>query len=334
MKKLISAILFITLLVTSAFAFTSCNSSNSNDNSVVIYTSAEDYRVEYMQQRFAEEFPDYDITVEYMSTGDHAAKLLAEGTDTACDISYDLEYGYMKQLSEKGEFCDLKDMYDFSIYKNDALEGTYYIPEYRNGGSIILNTEVLKEKGLDEPESYNDLLDSKYKGLISMPNPKSSGTGYMFYKNLVNVMGEKEALQYFDKLTKNILQYTESGSGPVNALVQKEAAIGLGMTGQAVTQINDNGADFLKIKYFKEGSPYSMYGQGIIEGKQNKKAVKDVFDFLINTYSYENCEKFFPEPIFKNKTFDVPNFPKNIKYGDMHNDTIEEKERLLDLWKY
>lgn len=334
MKKIISALLCIALLASCALVFTGCASSISDENSVVIYTSAEDYRVEYMQQRFAEEFPDYDITIEYMSTGDHAAKLLAEGTDTACDISYDLEYGYMKQLSEKGEFCDLKDMYDFSIYTDDALDGTYFIPETRNGGSIILNTEVLKEKGLDEPKSYEDLLDPKYEGLISMPNPKSSGTGYMFYKNLVNVMGEEKALQYFDDFTKNVLQYTDSGSGPVNALVQKEAAIGLGMTGQAVTQINDNGADYLKIKYFDEGSPYSMYGLGMIEGKQDKKAVKDVFDFLANTYGYENCEKFFPERIYKDKTFDVPNFPNNIQYGDMSNNTIEEKERLLDLWKY
>ena len=87
-----------------------------------------------------------------------------------------------------------------------------------------------------------------------MPNPKSSGTGYMFCKALVNEWGEDKALEYFDKLSENILSYTSSGSGPINALIMKEAAIGLGMTPQAVTKINE-GQTELKIKYFEEGSP-------------------------------------------------------------------------------
>ena len=71
-----------------------------------------------------------------------------------------------------------------------------------------------------------------------MPNPKASSTGYMFLKAFVNSMGEEEAFAYFDSLYPNMLSFTSSGSGPVNALVQKEAAIGLGMTFQAVNEIN------------------------------------------------------------------------------------------------
>ena len=51
-------------------------------------------------------------------------------------------------------------------------------------------------------------------------------------------MGEEKGFEYFDELSKNILQYTSSGSGPVNALVQGEVGIGLGMTFQAVNEIN------------------------------------------------------------------------------------------------
>ncbi len=325
--KLISIMLMMIMLLS---ILPGC--SKSDDNRVVIYTSAEAYRVEYMQQRLEEEFPDYDIVIEYMSTGEHAAKLLSEGTNTEADITYDLEYGYMEQLANAGVLTDLKDMYDMSMWAEDALTSTFYLPEYKNGGAIIVNPKVLSDKGLEVPTSYADLLKSEYKDLISMPNPKSSGTGYMFLRTLVNTMGEDEAFAYFDELSKNILQYTSSGSGPVNALIQGEVAIGLGMTGQAVTAIND-GHD-LEILYFEEGSPYSMYGQGIIAGREEKTAVKEVFDFLINTYSYENCEKFFPEQIFKDKTFEIENYPTNIKYSDMSNNTLEEKSRLLEKWKY
>lgn len=299
--------------------------------SVLIYTSVEDYVIEDMNARLSEQFPDYDITVEYVSTGNHAAKLLTEGKNSECDISYDLEYAYMEQLSQAGVLADLSS-YDRSIYCEDTVVSNDYLIQCRVGGAVILNTEVLAEKGLAEPTCYEDLLKPEYQGLISMANPKSSGTGYMFYKSLVNAWGEEKALEYFDQLTPNILQYTSSGSGPVNALLQKEVAIGFGMTSHAVTQINEGAS--LKVIYFEEGSPFTMYGQGIVAGKEERQCVKEVFDFLVNTYSYELNEKFFPEQMFLNKIYELENYPENIVYSDMSNNTIEEKERLLELWKY
>lgn len=320
--------LMLTIVTVIGLALTGCGNSKEK---VLIYSSGEDYKIEFLNQRLAQEFPEYDITVEYMSTGNHAAKLLSEGTATECDITHDLEYGYMEQLDEKGVFADLS-AYDQSIYVEDAVQSDNYLVECRSGGAIIINTEVLKEKKLEKPTRYEDLLNPEYKGLISMPNPKASGTGYMFLKSLVNAWGEKEALEYFDKLTPNVLQYTSSGSGPVNALIQGEVAVGLGMTGQAVTQINEGAP--LKILYFEEGSPYSMYGQAIIKGKEQRESVKKVFDFMINTFTAESAEKFFPEKIYKDKDFDVKNYPKNIVYSDMSNSGIDEKNKLLDAWKY
>lgn len=305
-------------------------SAIAEDNRVVIFTSAEDYRNEYMQKRLDETFPDYEIVLEYMPTGNQAAKLMAEGLNTACDITFDMEYGYFPMLEQY--LADLSE-YDYSHFTEDMVpESKRYIPENRNGGSIIVNTQVLEAKGLEKPASYADLLKPEYKDLISMPNPKSSGTGYMFLKSLVNAMGEDEAFNYFDALAENILQFTSSGSGPVNALIQQEAAIGLGMTSQAVTAINDGAP--LEIIFFEEGSPYSAYGYSMIEGKQNRQCVKEVFDFFYTTLVDEDKALFFPEPIYKDKAFEIDNYPTDILYADMSNNTSEEKNRLLDEWAY
>ena len=300
-----------------------------DENRVVIYSSAEEYRNEYYQKRLEEEFPQYDIVIEYMPSGNQVAKIKAEGKDTEADILYDIDYGYVEEI--ESYLADL-DGYDQSIFVDDAKTNGKYLSATRNGGAIIVNLDVLKEKGLTEPTSYEDLLGDEWKGLISMPNPKSSGTGYMFLKSLVNAWGEDEAFSYFDKLEKNILQFTSSGSGPVNALVQGEVAVGFGMTAQAVTAIND-GAN-LKILYFEEGSPYSMYGYGIVAGKEDKESVKAVFDFFYNTLVYEDKELYYPEQVFKDKTFSIENYPSDIPYSDMNNNTNKEKERLLDKWKY
>lgn len=345
MKKVISLILaLITLLSLAACASgeeasaegskitAPVTTSELDDSSsrVVIYSGAEEYRNEYFMQRLTEQFPDYDISIEYMPTGNLAAKLAAEGTDTDMDIFYDLDYSYAGLVEQY--LADVSD-YDQSIYMDDCVvDSNKYLCETRNGGAIIINPDVLAAKGLPKPTSFADLIKPEYKGLISMPSPKSSGTGYMFVKMLVNTWGEDEAFEYFDALAENILQFTSSGSGPVNALVQGEAAIGLGMTAQAVTAINE-GAN-LEILFFEEGSPFSLYGFAMPEGKQNRKAVREVFDFFYTTLVPEDKALYYPEQIYKDRTFEIENYPTNITYGDMSGNTTEEKTRLLDNWEY
>lgn len=184
--------------------------------------------------------------------------------------------------------------FDFSVFLDEIVPASRkVVPECKNGGCIIISPSALKEKGLAVPASYEELLDPGYRGLISMPSPSSSGTGYMFLRQLVNEWGEDEAFAYFEKLTENILHYTSSGSGPVNDLIQGEAAIGLGMTAQAAVEIAD-GAD-LQIIFFGEGSPYSMVRQRRAEKERRKKGGHGrVQLFFPPTFARETTKSSFP----------------------------------------
>ena len=95
-KQLLSALLILALCFS---MLTGCGSS-SKENSVVIYSSDEDYINAYFQERLNEQFPDYDITIEYLPTGENAARLMAEGLDTPCDIVWGLEVGYLDNLTD------------------------------------------------------------------------------------------------------------------------------------------------------------------------------------------------------------------------------------------
>lgn len=334
-KPLTKALSVLLSILTFFAAFISVSAAPNaahadEENRVVIYSSAEDYRNEHFLARLNEQFPDYEIVIEYMSTGNQAAKLQAEGTSTECDISVDMEYGYYPLIEDN--LAELSD-YDFSQYTDDMISASRkYLPMYRNGGAIIVNIGLLADYGIPLPTCYNDLLKPEYEGLVSMPNPKSSGTGYIFLKSLVNAWGEDAAFDYFDALAQNVQQFTSSGSGPVNALVLGEAAVGLGITAQAVMAINEGAP--LKILFFEEGSPYTGYGCAIIKGKEARKCVKDVFDFFYTDLIEENSRLFTPEPIYKNKVFEVDNFPTDISYADMSGNTTDEKLRLLDMWEY
>ncbi len=328
LKRIALVVLSVAMLAGSALLY-GCGEKKKE---IIIYTSAEDFRIDYMQKRMKEQFPDYDVIFEYKSSGDHAAVLKSAGKNTDAHISHDIEYGYATEIADLGVYADLTGIVDFKVYTADSAVSTFYVPTYRNGGAIIVNTDVITKKGLDMPTCYEDLLDSQYKNLISMPSPGASGTGYMFLLNLVNAWGEEEAFAYFDQLSKNILSFTTSGSGPVNALVNREVAVGLGMTFQAVQQISKG--ENLEILFFEEGSPYTLYGQGIIAGNENDEAVVEVFKFLSGTLNEEVTEKFCPEKIYSEKDYTLTNYPSNIAYADMSNNTPVRKADLLSKWSY
>ena len=326
MKKGIVVLLIIT------FVFTVMAYSESKE-SIVICTSAEQWRNDDLQLQLNEKFPQYNIIVMYMPTGKVATKIYTEGKDTEVDIILALESGYMMKI--KDHLADIS-----GISRIDYLEGlapenndNKWVTWERFAGAIVVNTEILDKYGLEEPHTYEDLLKPEYKGLVAMPHPKSSSTGYFYYKNWVNTMGEKEALEYVDKLQENLKQFTESGSGPIKMLTQGEIAVGLGMTFQTVTEIN-KGQPF-KIIYPPEGSPYTMSGTGIVEGHQDKEGVKEIYDFLVNEFILDDKEKYSPELIYKGQVIKMPNYPENIVYADMTGiEDDKEKERLLSLWKY
>jgi iron(III) transport system substrate-binding protein len=326
MKKAVS------WLVATLLVFGSVSCKKEDNNSVVIFTSNEDFRTEHIQELLKQQFPNYDITMQVLSTGNHAAKIKAEGRDTEADITINLETGHLESLSDL--LADLSP-YDSSEFLDDLVPDHHkYLPWDKSSGAIIINRDKLDGLGLPLPASYEDLLKSEYKGLISMPNPKSSGTGYMFLVSLINAWGEDRAFAYFDSLSENILQFTTSGSGPVNALIQGEVAIGLGMTLTAVQAINNRGVP-LEMMFFTEGAPNITTGMGIIKGKEDRPVVQEVFKFTITKLVRDDKDLYSPEAIFKNQSNNIPNYPRDIPYADMTGvyDTVL-KDRLLAKWQY
>ncbi len=295
---------------------------------VVIYTSMEEERVQKLKEMSKEEFPDLDVIVQYIATGNSAAKIKTEKENIEADIILDLETAHM--VSVKENFADLSE-FDSSIYLEGVNQADNYLTWIKYTMNLIVDTKYFEEHNLKIPETYEDLLKKEYKGLIAMPDPKTSGTGYAFFLNAVNVMGEKKAEEYFKKLSDNMREYTTSGSGPTNLLKQGEIAIAMGMTQQGVEAINE-GYDF-KIVELKTGSPYNTTSFGIIKGRENKESVKRVFNWLINGFGRYDKEKYFPDVIIKDQNSQIPNYPANLKDADMKGiDSVETKENLIELW--
>ena len=313
----------------SSLALPGC--ASRSEEAVVVYSCAEGVRNESLLSAMHEWFPAYDIRLHYLPTGSCAARLKMEGAQSEADIVLDLEGGYINQVSDQLEMLPASEA---ARYCADLIdEKGRYFPFARESACIAVNEDVLAAHGLSVPESYEELTDPKYRGLVSMPNPKASGTGYNFLKSLVNAWGEDESFDYFDRLAENVYQFTSSGSGPVNALVQGEAAIGLGMTFQTVSEINQGVP--LRALFFEEGAPWAVYGLGIVRGKGERAVVREVFDWLATEGVKSDNEKFVPDQVLADYKAKIPNYPADITYADMTGITDpDEKKRLLGRWKY
>jgi len=306
----------------------------SKKEEVIIYTNIEENRSQLLQERLKEEFKDLDVKVQYLSTGNTAAKIKTEKENIEADIILGLETSYMESL--KDNFAKLEGL--DGINDDHYLEGinpehkSYYIWD-QYSASITIDKKYFDDRNWDYPTSYKDLLDKKYDGLIAMPDPKSSGTGYMYFLNVMNLMGEKKGLEYFDKLEKNIVQFTTSGSGPINLLKQGEIAIAMGMTYQGVEEIN-NGANF-KVIEFDTGLLYNTTSIGIIKGKETNENVRKVFQWVNTEFSLYDKEHFIPGKIFVEQTTKIDNYPETKKLSDMTGiDNVSVKDDLLKKWKY
>ena len=134
------------------------NEAPSGKERVVIYTAAEDERIAYLQEELDKKFPDTEIVIQSLGTGQLLSRLQAEGKSSDCDIFYDLEVVNAEIIlnADPELFADLS-AYDFSVY--DASVTGYtdrhhkYAVNGKTAGAFLVNTKMLEEKGLAVPET-------------------------------------------------------------------------------------------------------------------------------------------------------------------------------------
>ena len=157
----------------------------------------------------------------------------------------------------------------------------YWTGIYMGALGFCSNTNELKRLGLRAPTSWNDLLDSKYKGNIMMAHPGTSGTAYTALWSQVLRLGTQDAaIAYMKDLNKNILSYTRSGAGPTGPLGRGEVATGL-VFSHDCTAAKLRGNPVV-VSFPKEGTGFEIGGIALVKGARNSEAAKAYIDFSLS----------------------------------------------------
>lgn len=319
---------------------TSSDGESSNGGSgekLVVYTAIEADHMEEHIELFRQQYPDVDVEIVRDSSGVIVSRILAEKDNPVADVIWGLSNDSLILFAEEG----LLEPYNPEGYENLIPEFTDQVndPMLWTGISayftvIVANKPELERLGLPIPTSYEDLLDPQYKGLITMPSPASSGTGFLTVSGILQTFdSEEEGWEYLDGLHENIAQYTHSGSKPAVDASTGEYPIGISFDGRAVPQA-ESGAP-IELVFPKEGSGWTLEGNALLKKDNIKDEAKLFLDWANSQEAMESYAKYFALTGIQTDVEKSEFYPDDVMGQLIENDlywAAENRIRIVDTW--
>ena len=246
---------------------------------ITIYTSYEEDEAAAFLDLARAALPDVEMNMLRLSTGDLAARIIAEQGNP----QHDVIWGFAASTIVNPDIEKTLEAYAPDGVK--AIPAQFRSPEDKwfavTGymAAFCVNNERLKDKGLEMPTSWADLTDPAFKGEVVMPNPASSGTGYIQISSILQMMGKEEGWALLDKLDENVAQYIKSGSKPCHAASAGEYVVGASYDMRAIKNIAEGYPITMVIP--SEGSGNELEANALVASSDNKEDAKKFLDWTV-----------------------------------------------------
>ncbi len=167
-----------------ASKITETSGSAGGSGKLVIYSPNSDTEIDNILAAFQEKYPDIEVELQSMGTGDCVARIEAESENPNADVMWGgMNYGVYKQHPDLWEeYVSVNDGNVDENYKNDTGYFSNYV--LSGSGAFIKNDKLLKELGVDV-NSYEDLLQPELKGKIAMGDPTASSSAWAELTNFI-----------------------------------------------------------------------------------------------------------------------------------------------------
>ena len=260
---------------------------------LLVYTALETDQIKAYEEAFRKANPTIDVKWVRDSTGVITAKLLAEKANPQADLVVGVSASSLAVFDNEGMLMPYapKGLDKISPQYRDSKNPPAWVGMDVYGAAICFNTVEAQKLGLPKPETWKDLTKPVYKGRIVMPNPASSGTGYLDVAGWIQMWGEADAWKFMDGLHDNIAQYTHSGSKPCRQAGAGEFPIGVSFEYRAVAT-KKAGAP-IDIIFPTEGLGWDLESSGILKTTKKPDAAKAMMDWLATPGAMELFAKNF-----------------------------------------
>ncbi|HQU68544.1 MAG TPA: putative 2-aminoethylphosphonate ABC transporter substrate-binding protein [Albidovulum sp.] len=302
---------------------------------LTVYTAIEAEDLERYAAAFNKDYPDIKINWVRDSTGVVTAKLLAEKDNPQADVVWGLAATSLLILKTEGmlEPYATAGLDQIKPAFKDSDNPPAWVGMDAWSAAICFNTVEAEKKGLTLPTSWADLAKPEYKGSIIMPNPASSGTGYLDVSSWLQIFGEEEGWKFMDGLHENIAAYTHSGSKPCKMAAAGEAPIGISFEFRAAKSKKDGAP--LEIVFPTEGLGWDMEASGIVAGTDNAEDAQKLIDWSISKAAMEQYNVGYAVLAMDGVAKEVEFLPADLESKLIKNDfewAANNRARILEEW--
>lgn len=294
--------------------------ANAMAAELTVYTAVEAEDLPRYAAAFNEDHPDIKINWVRDSTGVITAKLLAEKDNPQADVIWGLAATSL--LLMKGE--DMLEAYaPTGIEKLDPKFVDKSNPPAWTGmdawvAAVCYNTVEGKKNGVPAPTSWKDLTNPVYKGHVIMPNPNSSGTGFLDVSSWLQMFGQDGGWAFMDGLHDNISRYTHSGSAPCKLAAAGETTIGVSFAFRGAKS-KAAGAP-IDIIVPTEGVGWDMEATAIVAGTDDLDAAKTLVNWTITKKANELYNSGYAVVAYPGVAKAVEYFPEGLVDAMIDND--------------
>ncbi|MFT5173299.1 MAG: iron(III) transport system substrate-binding protein [Gammaproteobacteria bacterium] len=301
-----------------------------------VYTAVEAEDLKKYAQRFNQDHPEIRIKWTRDSTGIVTAKLLAEKDNPQADVIWGLAATSLLLMKGEGmlDAYAPKGLEKLDSKFKDKAEIPSWVGMDAWVAAICVNTVETKTKNLPIPTSWMDLTAPVYKGHVAMPNPNSSGTGFLDVSSWLQIFGKHGGWMFMDGLHKNISHYTHSGSKPCKQAARGEVPIGVSFAFRGAKS-KAAGAP-LEIIIPSEGIGWDMEAAAIVKGTKNLAAAKTLLDWSISEKANMMYNEGYAVVGIPGLAKPVEHFPPNIPSAMIDNDfewAASNRKSILKEWQ-
>jgi iron(III) transport system substrate-binding protein len=300
-----------------------------------VYSTLEVENIADFKKAFEAANPDIEILWNRDSTGVLTARILAEQGRQRADAIWGLAVTSMLLLKEKGLLEPYAPPTLAAIKPNfrDLADPPAWVGMEAWVAAVCFNTIEAGKLGLPRPASWFDLLDSRFKGRVTMSHPASSGTGYFHVSAWIQMLGEAKAWDFMDRLHDNIAVYEHSGARPCRLAAAGEYPLGISYE-LAAASVRQKGAPIEGL-LMKEGGGWDMDAAGILRGTKHAKEVRRLMDFAASRRANELYASFVSQVAMQGVSGDIPHYPSGVAESMIKNDfawASQNRARILAEW--
>jgi iron(III) transport system substrate-binding protein len=303
---------------------------------LLVYTALETDQLKAYSESFAKQNPNIELKFVRDSTGVITAKLLAEKANPQADAILGVAASSMEIFKGEGMLAPYSPSGFQSLTRtfSDSSTPPSWVGQDVFAAVICYNTVEGQKKGIPRPESWQDLTKPVYKGQVVMPNPASSGTGFLDVSSWLQVFGDSGGWKYMDALHENIAQYTHSGSKPCRQAGAGEFVVGVSFDFRG-NDVKQKGAP-VELVFPREGLGWDIEAAGIVKTTRKMDAAKRLMDWVATKEANEAYAKNFAIVAHPDVKPSLPFLPADLDKRLIKNDfafAAKNRDRILAEWQ-